>query len=132
MNIETVREDIMEEYADKNIHKQVLMQLAYLKYLVLAEEENEKRCEKIHISYIPSRRRNENIYQYNEYVKEIEKNGDKNLLVMVNMNKENYRTKGITPFARREVNMSYGTYFLVHRTEHAEILFREDEVDVIK
>lgn len=133
MNIETVREEIIKEYTDKNIHKQVLMQLAYLKYWVLAEEENEKRCENIHIPYTPSRRRGEDIYQYNEYVKEIEKNGDKNLLVMVNMNKENYRTKGITPFARRNVYMSYGTYFLIHRTEDgAEILLREDEVDVVK
>ena len=132
MNIETVREDIMKEYADKNIHRQVLLQLAYLKYWVVAEEENEKKCEKIHVPYTPSRRRGEDIYQYNDYVKEIEKNGDKNLLVMVNMNKKNYRTKGITPFARREVHMSYGTYFLVHRTEYAEILLREDEVEVVK
>ena len=48
------------------------------------------------------------------------------------MNMENYRTKGITPFARREAHISYGTYFLVHRTKHAEILSREDEVEVIK
>lgn len=29
MNIETIREDILKEYAGKNIHKQVLLQLAF-------------------------------------------------------------------------------------------------------
>ena len=132
MNIDVVTEDVMKEYADKNIHEQVLMQLAYLKYWVIAEEESKERSKRIGVPYTPSRRRSTDIYEYNEYKKEIEKNGDKNLLVMVNMNKENYRTKGITPFARRYVHISYGTYFLVHRTECAEILLREDEVEVVK
>lgn len=127
MNIETVREEIMQEYADKNIHEQVLMQLAELKYWVLAEEASKKRCEEIEVPYVPSRRREENRYQYNEYKREIEENGDKNLLVMV----KSHVAKGVKPFARREVHMSYGTYFLIHRTDKAEILVREDEAEVI-
>ena len=95
MNIETVKENIMNEYADKNIHKQVLMQLAHLKYWVIAELENEERAKKLGIPYNSSNRKYDDIYEYKEYEKEIEKNGDKNLLVMVNMNKENYQTKGI-------------------------------------
>lgn len=132
MNIETVKENIMNEYADKNIHKQVLMQLAHLKYWVIAELENEERAKKLGIPYNSSNRKYDDIYEYKEYEKEIEKNGDKNLLVMVNMNKENYQTKGIKPFARRYVHMSYGTYFLVHRTEFSEILVKEDEVEIVR
>lgn len=132
MNIETVTGNIMKEYSGSNIHRQVLMQLAYLKYWVDAEIENEERCKKLGIPYTPSRRKWEDISLYNAYKREIEKNGDKNLLVMVNMDKEKYRTKGIQPFARRYVHMSYGTYFLVHRTEHAEILLREDEAEIVR
>jgi hypothetical protein len=133
MNIEIVQENIINEYSGKNVHEQVLMQLAYLKYWVLAEEEDEESCKKIGIPYIPSRRRDEDIYEYKVYKKEIEENGDKNLLVKVNMNCSNRYNKRVIPFARRSVYPHFGTYFLVRREKNgAEILIQEDEVEIVK
>lgn len=112
------------------IHEQVKIQLAYLKSWVDAEIEAEKRCKEWNIPYTPSRRKWEDIYLYEEYKREVEKNGDKNLLVMVKVNGEDgINIYGIRPFARRYVNQDY----LVHRTVHGgEILFREDKVKIIK
>ena len=131
MNIDDIRKDIIITYSDKNIHEQVLLQLAYLKYWVLSEEKHKERCNRIRVPYTPSRRKDEYEYnEYNEYKKELEKNGDKNLLVMV---KE--KDGRIVPYAKREVYRSYGTYFLIHRFKHSdgysEILCREDEVEII-
>jgi hypothetical protein len=116
------------------IHEQVQEQLEYLKYWVDSEIENERRCKKLNIPYTPSNRKWLDIQLYNEYKAEIEKNGDKNLLVMIKLDgkqKKHTNMRGIYPFAKREVSMSYGTYFLVHRTEHAEVLFTMEEVEVV-
>lgn len=111
------------------IHEQVRKQLAYLKSLVDAEIETEKRCKEWNVSYTPSRRKWEDISLYEEYKREIEKNGDKNLLVMVKMHGENgIKMYGTYPFARRYVYEEY----LVHRKDYGEILFRESEVKVIR
>ena len=109
------------------IHEQVRKQLEHLKYWVDAEIENERRCKAWNIPYTPSRRKWEDISLYEDYKKEVEKNGDKNLLVMVKMNGDHMY--GVYPFARR---YAYEPY-LVHRTAHGtEILLREDEVTTIK
>ena len=71
-----------------NIHEQVKMQLEALRYWVDAEEKNKERCKKWNIPYIPSNRAWINIDNYNLYKEEINKNGDKNLIVMVKMNGE--------------------------------------------
>lgn len=112
------------------IHEQVKKQLEYLKYWVDAEVEAEIRCKEWIIPYSPSRRKWEDISLYEEYKREIEENGDKNLLVMVKLNGEDgINIHGIYPFARRYVYEPY----LVHRTLHgAKILLREDEVQIIK
>jgi hypothetical protein len=110
------------------IHEQVKKQLAYLKYWVDAEVIQEELCKTWKTRYTPSRRKWENIELYEAYKKEIEKNGDKNLLVMVKMRGENgINMYGIYPFARRYAHQDY----LVHRTVHGtEILLKEDEVEV--
>lgn len=112
------------------VHEQVELQLKHLKYWVDAEVKSEERCRKWNIPYTPSRRKWEDIELYNEYKREVEKNGDKNLLVMVKMNGEDgVNIYGVRPFARRYVHQDY----LVHRTVHGgEILCREDNVTVIK
>ena len=112
------------------IHEQVQKQLAYLKMLIDGEIENERMCRELGIKYTPSRRKWEDIELYEDYKREVEKNGDKNLLVMVRMNGEDgINMYGVYPFARRYVNKSY----LVHRTQYGtEILFREDEVNIDK
>ena len=114
------------EYA---VHDQVRKQLEYLKYWVDAEIETEERCKRLNIPYTPSRRKWENISLYQEYKKEVEKNGDKNLLVMVKMNGEDgIRMYGIYPFARRYVREGY----LVHRFGNgSEVLARVDEVNIV-
>lgn len=108
------------------VHEQVARQLAHLKSCVDAEIEAEKRCKEWNIPYTPSRRKWEDISLYEEYKREIEKNGDKNLLIMVKMSGEDgINMYGTYPFARRYVYKKY----LIHRTEHgAEILVKEDEV----
>lgn len=115
------------EYA---IHEQVQKQLEYLKYWVDAEVENERQCKEWNVPYTPSRRKWEDISLYEEYKREIEEHGDKNLLVMVKISGEDgINMRGVYPFARRYVHKEY----LVHRTEYgSEILFREDEVNIIK
>ena len=112
------------------VHEQVQMQLAHLKYWVDAEVEAERRCKEWGIKYTPSRRKWEDIELYEDYKKEVEKNGDKNLLVMVKMwGEDGINMYGTYPFARRYVHQDY----LVHRTVHGpEVLLREDNAKVIK
>lgn len=111
------------------VHEQVKRQLAHLKYLVDAEIKHEEECKKWGVKYTPSNRKWENIELYEKYKREIEKNGDKNLLVMVKMcGEDGINMYGAYPFARRYVNEEY----LVHRTEHgSEVLFRESRVKVL-
>ena len=105
------------------IHEQVLKQLEYLKSLVDNEIENEKNCKEWGISYIPSNRKYENIRLYNEYKTEIEKYGDKRLLIKARMNGNIYC------FARRYIYESY----LVYRCKNgAEIFVKEEDVQIIK
>lgn len=116
------------------INKQIQQQLDYLKYLVDMEVNEKKNSDKWNLPYTPSRRKWLDIENYNEYLKEIEKNGEKNLLVMVKLNMDGCKLNGeILPFARREAHMSYGTYFLIHRTKNgADILVMENEAEIIK
>lgn len=116
------------------MHEQVQQQLDYLKYLVDMEIKDEETCKRLNIPYTPSRRKWIDIDNYNEYKKEVEINGDKNLIKMVKINKKTSLSYGKTlPFAKREVHMSYGTYFLIHRIKNgAELLIREDEAEIIK
>lgn len=108
------------------IHEQVRMQLEYLKAWVDSEIEQEKMCKKWNIPYTPSRRKWEDIDLYQDYKREIEKNGDKNLLVMVKIWGDGMY--GTYPFARRYVDKPY----LVYRNEYGgETLLREDEVEVV-
>ena len=114
------------------IHEQVQWQLDYLKSWVDAEKDNEKRCKEWGIPYTPSRNKWQCIENYEEYKREIEANGDKNLLVMVNMKGE-FCMHGIYPFARRYVSSKYGEYYLKHRTKSgSDILVKESEVEVIE
>lgn len=114
------------------IHEQVKIQLEHLKLLVDIEEKREKDCKEWKIPYIPSRRKWEDIRNYEEYKKEIEQNGDKNLLVMVKM-KGDFCMYGTYPFARRYVDRKFGEYFLKHHTKNgADILLTESEVEVVK
>ena len=112
------------------IHEQVKKQLEHLKYWVDAEVKHEEDCKRWGIPYTPSRRKWEDLELYEAYKREVEKNGDKNLLVMIKMNGEDgINIYGVRPFARRYVNQNY----LVHRTVHGgEILLREDKVKVVK
>ena len=114
----------------KNIHEQVKKQLEHLKYWTDAEKKQEEDCKKWGIPYTPSRRKWINIDNYELYKAEVEKNGDKNLLVMVKMNGENgINMYGVYPFARRYKNEEY----LVHRTKYGtEILAKESECNVVK
>lgn len=102
------------------VHEQVQKQLDYLKKWVDIEKESEERCKKWGIPYTPSRTKWQNIENYERYKKEIEKNGDKNLLVMVTMKGENeINMYGTYPFARRYVGEDY----LVYKDKHGgEIL----------
>ena len=108
---------------EHTVHEQVQKQLEYLKRWVDAEAESEANCKKWGIPYTPSRRKWEDISLYEDYKREIEKNGDENLLVMVGMNGEDgINMYGTYPFARRYVHQDY----LVHRTQHGtEVLIRE-------
>lgn len=116
------------------IHEQVKMQLEHLKSLVDGEKEREEQCKEWNIPYEPSMRKWEDINNYEEYKKEIEQNGDKNLLVMINLKGEGgINMYGVYPFARRYVYMSYGDYFLKHTTNYdTYILFKESEIEVIR
>ena len=112
------------------VHEQVQRQLAYLKSWVDAENKHEEDCKKWGIRYTPSNRKWTNIELYEAYKKEVEKNGDKNLLVMVKMcGEDGINMYGVYPFARRYVHEEY----LVYRTEHgSEILCRESEIQIVK
>lgn len=114
---------------EHTIHEQVRKQLEYLKMWVDAEIKEEERCKKWNIPYTPSRRKWEDISLYEEYKREIEKNGDKNLLVMVKMNGEDgINIYGVRPFARRYVHKEY----LVYRFENGgELLVKESKVKVV-
>lgn len=115
----------MSDNKNYEIHEQVRRQLDYLKSLVDEENKIEKRCLELGIPYIPSRRKYENIYLYNEYKKEIECNGDKNLLVIARLNDVTY---GKYPFARRYV----GECYFVYRCENGgKILCTEEELNLI-
>lgn len=116
------------------IHEQVKMQFEYLKSLVDNEKKNEEDCKKWGIPYEPSRTKWVNIENYEEYKREIEKNGDKNLLVMVRLSEESgFNMRGIYPFAKRYVSMQYGEYFLKHTTKHGtDLLIKESEVEIVK
>lgn len=113
---------IKTEYA---VHEQVARQLAYLKSWVDAEIEDEKRCKEWNIPYTPSKRREENAFLYKEYKEEVEKNGDKNLLVMVKMcGDDGINMYGVYPFARRYAHEEY----LVYRDKYGgEVLIKESE-----
>lgn len=115
------------EYA---VHEQVARQLAHLKSWVDAEIEAEKRCKEWNIPYTPSRRKWEDISLYEEYKREVEKNDDKNLLVMVKMwGDDGINMYGTYPFARRYVHEEY----LVYRSEYgSEVLLKESEAKVLK
>lgn len=111
------------------VHEQIKKQLDYLKSWVDGEKENEKRCKEWGIPYVPSRTKWQEIENYETYKNEVEKNGDKNLLVMVKMNGEDgINMYGVYPFARRYVGEDY----LVYKDENGgEILLREDEVEIV-
>lgn len=115
------------------VHEQVKKQLEYLKYLVDGENEREENCKQWGIPYEPSRTKADNIYNYRAYKNHIEKYGDKNLLVMVDMDdpqtKHNLTIYGVKPFARRYI----GEEYLIHRIENGgDLLFIESKVKVIK
>jgi hypothetical protein len=112
------------------IHEQVEKQLQYLKYCVDSEAKHEEDCKKWGIRYTPSRRKWEDIDLYQDYKREIEKNGDKNLLVMVKMHGDDgINMYGTYPFARRYVHEPY----LVYVTERGtRILAREDELEIVR
>lgn len=107
------------------------MQLNRLKSNVDYEKEKEEKCRNNGWSYTPSRCKWEDIDDYEEYKAEIEKNGDKNLLVMVKLN--GFANKyGVYPFARRHVYRKFGEYFLIHKTKNgAELLIRESEAEIV-
>lgn len=117
------------------VHEQVQKQLEHLKSLVDGEAEEERRCKAWDVSYTPSRTKRDNIAQYEAYQKEIEKNGDKNLLVWVRLKGEDgLNMRGVYPFAKRYVEPNrQGEYYLTHRTSPgAEILCRDSQVEIVK
>lgn len=110
------------------IHEQVLNQLEHLKSLVDAEKRLEEKCSVWGIPYTPSNRKQEDIELYEDYKREIERNGDKNLLIVARL-KGDYSyglDRAITyAFARRYVYDDC----LVHRfAGGGELLLREDQV----
>lgn len=128
MNFQVVADDVLKEYAGKGVHRQVLLQLAYLRYLVFCEEERKENCKKWGVPYSPSRCAGEDRENYTSYKREVDLNGDKNLLVMVDMKYTDLHATGVRPFARRKTRMSFGTSFLIHRSGQCDILLREDEI----
>ena len=112
-------------------HEQVQKQLDYLKAWVDGEEKRKKDCEEWKIPYTPSNRKWENERQYKEYLKEIETNGDKNLLVMVRFRGDDgINMYGVYPFARRYAD---NWELLVHRTEYGtEILVKRSECEIVQ
>lgn len=117
------------------VHEQVQMQLAHLKSLVDAEAERQSWCKEWGVRYIPARTKLDNIEQYKNYMREIERHGDQNLLVWVRLKGEGgLNLRGVYPFAKRYVEPNrQGEYYLTHRTHHgSEILFRDSQVEVIE
>lgn len=112
------------------VHEQVQKQLEYLKLLVDGEKEREKRHKEMNIPYEPSRTKWVDIDNYENYKKEIEKNGDERLLLMVKLKGDgNTNLYGVYPFARRYVYEDY----LVHRFKHGgEFLMTEDEANIVQ
>lgn len=113
------RKEMKENMPNNNndIHPQVLMQLEYLRGN--AESEHNKG----------SRREYENIYDYKEYQKEIDRNGDKNLLVMGKFQDPyQFRMFGVKPFARRYKDSE----LLVHRPgTGGDVLVRIEDINVV-
>lgn len=111
----------------RTIHEQIQKQLEYLKTWVDGEEKHKKDCEDWKIPYTPSNRKWEDERQYKEYLKEIETNGDKNLLVMVKMQSDGMY--GVYPFARRYAD---DWEHLVYRTKHGtEILVKRSDCIIV-
>ena len=119
----------MTNLVKRNLHKQVAKQLDYWKSCVDAEVETEKRCKEWNIPYEPSRRKWEDISLYEKYKREVEKNGDKILLVMVKMRGDNgINMYGVYPFARRYD----GEEYLIYRdSSGGEVLVKESNVKII-
>ena len=119
------------------IHPQVQLQLQYLKDWVDGEAREKQLCEKWDIPYSRSRTADENEYEYEMYRREIENNGDKNLLVYVKV-KTDYG-HDIVPYARRYITSDYKRGLLVHRFDRSNAseplvkdLVKEDDVEIIK
>lgn len=112
------------------IHEQIQKQLNYLKSIVEGEKKREKNCKEWGLPYEPSRRKFTNEKEYNDYLKEIEINGDKNLLIMVELHGEdNTNMYGVYPFVKRSVNNDEN---LIYRTEYGtEILIQKSKHKVI-
>lgn len=116
------------------IDEQVLKQLEYLKLLVDCEIKHEADCKKWEIPYEPSRRKRTDICEYEYYKKEIDKNGDKNLLVigkLIGIGSGVHTTLDgkIFHFARRYV----GSNLLVHKLKNgADLFVSKDDIEIIK
>ena len=112
------------------IHEQVQKQLNYLKCRVEGEKKREMTCKEWGLPYEPSRRKLTDEKEYNDYLKEIEINGDKNLLIMVELHGEdNTNMYGVYPFVKRSINNENN---LIYRTKYgAEILIQKNKHKVI-
>lgn len=111
------------------VHEQVQKQLDYLKIWVDAEKNDEELAKRLGIPHTQSRRKWIDIANYESYKEEIEKYGDKYLLVMVDMDSvDKTCITGVKPFARR---YAHDSEHLVHRTGTAEILVKRSEVKVV-
>ena len=112
------------------IHEQVQKQLNYLKYRVENEKKREITCNKWGLPYEPSRRKLTNEKEYNDYLKEVNTNGDKNLIVMIELHGEdNINMYGVYPFVKRSINNENN---LIYRTKYGtEILIQKNKNKVI-
>ena len=112
------------------VHEQVQKQLENLKSWVDGEEKHKKECKEWNLPYIPSNRKEENERQYKEYLEEIEKNGDKNLIVKVKMKgNDGINMYGIYTFVRRYAD---DYEHLIYRTENGvEILLKRSKVEIV-
>lgn len=112
------------------IHEQVQKQLNKLKASVDYEKKEEEMCKRNGWTYTPSRRKWEDINNYEAYKAEIEKNGDKNLLVMVKLNGDWVNMYGVYPFARRYVGESYLVHYCTDGTG-TELLCKDYDVEIV-
>lgn len=97
------------------IHEKVQERLNYLKSLVDGQEEHRQNCKNWGLPWIPPMTYGLNICNYENYLKEIEKNGDKNLLVWVDVSE--YKTSsGFRPYG-------YGIQPFVRATTNSDLLF---------